>query len=193
MAPKDTEVDCVESSYPYSRSAWKGNSPKFALRVELFLDHRLCWLWGGYGIRVAMHNLPGALFESEDACDAQCHGGNILPSANLGLVAFHLHDVGKLGRYVLRYILEAYDLTISVTRGGMLHSPSSLIPSAHGRTERIGEAHVFPMGEELLIGLGVAFDKLGRHEMILLDYVVKILCCPGHLEITSIVDARPFP
>src|SRR5215208_2496128 len=32
MAPKDTEIDCVESSYSYSRSAWKGNSQKFAHR-----------------------------------------------------------------------------------------------------------------------------------------------------------------
>src|SRR5918993_14565 len=129
-----------------------------------------------------MHDLPGAVFGSEDACDAQWHGGNILPSANPGLVALHLHDVGKLRGYVLRYILEAYDLAISVTRGGTLHSLSSLIPSAHGRTERIGEAHVFPMGEDLLIGLGVAFDKLGRHEVILLDYVVKILYQGESLE-----------
>src|SRR5215203_507999 len=78
-----------------------------------------------------MDNLPGAVFGSEDACDAQCHGGNILPSANLGLVALHLHDVGKLRGYVLRYCLQASDLVISVTRGGTLHSLSS---SFHPRT-----------------------------------------------------------
>src|SRR5829696_5835917 len=31
MAPKDTEVDCVESSYPYSRCAWKVNTANFAI------------------------------------------------------------------------------------------------------------------------------------------------------------------
>jgi len=46
---------------------WKEFSPKFALRVELFLDHRLCWLWGGYGIRVAMHNLPPDFTKATDS------------------------------------------------------------------------------------------------------------------------------
>src|SRR5215208_1823825 len=166
---------------------------KFALRVELLLNHRLGWPRGGYGVCVSMHDLPGSLFESEDACDAQCHGGNILPSANPGPVALHLHDVAKLRGYVLRYILEAYDLATPVTRGGTLQSLSSLIPSAHGRTERIGKAHVFPTGEELLIGLGVSLDKLARHEVILLDYVVKLLY-PGHLrDILHRVDPLSFP
>jgi hypothetical protein len=30
------------------------------LRVGLLLDHRLCWLRGGYGLCVSVHNLPGA-------------------------------------------------------------------------------------------------------------------------------------
>src|SRR5215203_5791956 len=68
--------------------------------------------------------------------------------------------VGKLGGYVLRHVLEAYDLTIPVVGCGTLHGTSSLIPSAHGRAERVGEAYVVSMGVDLLEGLGVAIDDL---------------------------------
>src|SRR5215204_4648099 len=66
------------------------------LRVGPLLDHRLGWLWGRYGVRVTVHDLPSALFGPEYARDAQTHGADILTVANLGPVALHLHDVGKL-------------------------------------------------------------------------------------------------
>jgi len=141
---------------------------------------------------MTMHYLPLALFGPEDARDAQRHGCDLLPSADLGSVALYLHDVGKLGRYVLGHVLEVYDLAVSVTRGGTLHSPSGLIPSAHGRTERVGEAYVFGMGEVLLIRRGVALNKLGRHEMVLLDCVVEIVY-GNHPEITPMIDTSSFP
>src|SRR5215213_8959337 len=117
------------------RGAWNRNSANFALRVGLLLDHRFRWLRGGYGVRMSVHDLPSAIFGPEDARDAQSYGANILTPANLGLVALHLHDAGKLGGNELRHVLEAYDLAIPVTRGGVPHGPSGLIPSAHGRAE----------------------------------------------------------
>src|ERR671912_647274 len=138
----------------------KGNSQKFALRGDLLLYHRLCWLRGGYGVRMSVHDLPSAIFGPEDARDAQSHGGNILTPANLGPVALHLHAAGKLGGNELRHVLEAYDLAIPVVGCGPLHGPSGLIPSAHGRAERVGKTYVSSMGVHLLEGLGVAFQEL---------------------------------
>ena len=66
--------------------------------------HRLCWLRGGYGVRMSVHDLPSAIFGPEDARDTQSHGANILTPANLGPVALHLHDAGKLGGNELRRI-----------------------------------------------------------------------------------------
>src|SRR5215212_10515982 len=96
------------------RGAWNRNSANFALRVGLLLDHRFGWLRSGYGVRMSVHDLPSAIFGPEDARDAQSHGANILTAANLGPVALHLHDAGKLGGNVLRHVLEAYNLAIPV-------------------------------------------------------------------------------
>src|SRR3712207_8824636 len=54
-------------------------------RSELLLDHRFCWLRGGYGVCVSVHYLPGALFKSKDRRDPHGNRGDILPSLNLGL------------------------------------------------------------------------------------------------------------
>jgi hypothetical protein len=79
-------------------SAWKvsvlGTSPvrrseKFALRVGLLLDHRLCWLSCGYGVRVPMHYLPLAVFGSIDHRNSQVDRGNVLPCAYLGLLSLY--------------------------------------------------------------------------------------------------------
>src|SRR5215213_8872664 len=142
------------------RGAWNRNSANFALRVGLLLDHRFRWLRGGYGVRMSVHDLPSAIFGPEDARDAQSHGGNILTPANLGPVALHFHDIGKLGGNVLCQVLEAYDLAVPVVGCGTLHGPRGLIPSAHGRAEGVGEAYVLSMGVALFEGLGVAIDEL---------------------------------
>src|SRR5215211_5184228 len=68
---------CGPSCCPCHPTSWKGNSANYfalhefcelrgdgvlrsSLWVKLLLDHRLCWLRSGYGVRVPMHNLPGA-------------------------------------------------------------------------------------------------------------------------------------
>src|SRR5215211_1554922 len=107
-----------------------------------------------------MHNLPGAHFRPKDARDAQSHRGDVLASANLGLVALHLHNVGKLRGYVLRYVLKANDLAISVMQCGMLHSRSNLLPSTRGRAKGISEGYVFAMGVHHPEGLRVPFEEL---------------------------------
>ena len=111
--------------------------------MGLPLYHRFCWLRGGYGVRMSVHDLPSAIFGPEDTRDAQTHGGNILTAANLGPVALHLHDVGKLGGNVLRHDIEAYDLAIPVVGCGTLH-----VAMAIGRA--IG------MVEEETVAVGVA-------------------------------------
>src|SRR5215213_5573721 len=52
------------------RTSENSVNAKFALRVDLLLYDRLRWLYGGYGVGVPMHDLPGALFGPEDALDA---------------------------------------------------------------------------------------------------------------------------
>src|SRR5215212_3950293 len=107
-----------------------------------------------------MHNLPDTLFTPKDARNAQGNRSELLPPANLGLVALHLHDIGKLRVCVLRYQLEANDLAISVVRGGTLHSRGSLLPSTYGRAKGVSEGYVVSMGEHLLHRLGVSFEEL---------------------------------
>jgi hypothetical protein len=65
----------------------KANSQKFALRVDLLLYHRLGWPSGGYGIRMSVYDLPGAIFGAKYAPDAQGNRGDVFPPANLCLVA----------------------------------------------------------------------------------------------------------
>jgi hypothetical protein len=73
-----------------------------SLRVDLLLDHRLCWPSGGYGVRVSVHYLLGALFRPKDARNPHAKRSDIFPSTNLCLAPLHLHNVGKLSTYVLR-------------------------------------------------------------------------------------------
>jgi hypothetical protein len=82
-------------------------------KSELLLDHRSCWLRGGYGVRVPMHYLPGAIFGSKDQSNPQSDRGDIFASANLGLGPLHPHDVGELGSCVFLYGLEGDYLAIS--------------------------------------------------------------------------------
>src|SRR5215211_3574529 len=136
---------------------------------------------------MSVHDLPCATFGPEDARDAQSQGGNLLPAANLGPVALHLHNISKIGGCILRHVLEAYDLAIPVVGCGTLHGPSGLIPSAHGRAKGVGEAYVLSMGVHLLEGLWVAIDDLAQREVRSLDHLVKIVY-GSHLEITSIAE-----
>src|SRR5215208_7919216 len=63
--------------------------PKLALRVDLLLDHRLCWPRGGYGVRVPMHYLPGAILWSKDHRNPKSAWSPILTCANLDLIALY--------------------------------------------------------------------------------------------------------
>src|SRR5215204_2322283 len=71
------------------------SSKKFDLRVDLLLDHRLCSLRGGYGVRVPMHNLPLTIFfRSKDHRSPHSYPGDVLPCADLGLGPLYLYNVG---------------------------------------------------------------------------------------------------
>src|SRR3712207_5624691 len=110
------------------RGACSECSRKFALRVGLLLDDRLCCLRSGYRVCMPMHYLPSALFRSKDCRNPQREWVHILPSANLGLQLFYLDNVGKPKAHVLRYILKANDLALYIMRCGTLHSLSNLLP-----------------------------------------------------------------
>ena len=49
------------------------------------------------------------------------------------------------------------------------------------------------MGEQLLITLGTPFQEVIKRQVILLNYLVKIIFFSHLLEITSIVDTSFFP
>src|SRR5215218_2625687 len=63
-----------EDSYPSARKiiSWRTSalrsSKKFVLGAALLLYHRLGRLRGGYRIAVQVHDLPGAIFGSENHC-----------------------------------------------------------------------------------------------------------------------------
>src|SRR5215207_7876927 len=149
--------ECVEGKFCELRQNGVLRSSR---RLELLLDHRLCWLRGSYGVRVAVYDLPLAVFFwPEDHRDPKGERGDLLACSELGLWPLYPHNVGKLGRYVLRYGLKASHLAISDLRCSMLRSRGNLIPPAHGRAEGVGEGYVFSVGEDPLRRLGVPFQE----------------------------------
>src|SRR5918993_3976215 len=70
-----------------------------SLRADLLLYDRVGRLRSGYGVRVTVHDLPGALFGSKDHRDPKSERRYIFTSADLSLRPFYLHHVGKLGSY----------------------------------------------------------------------------------------------
>jgi hypothetical protein len=62
--------------------------------VELLLDHRFGWLSGGYGVRVPMHHLPGAIFWSKDHRNPQIAWGDLFDSTALCVGPLYPHDAG---------------------------------------------------------------------------------------------------
>src|SRR3712207_4809719 len=87
----------------FTRLTEKTRSRTFALRVELLLDHRLCWLSCGYGVCVPMYHLPRTVFRPKDHRDPQCGWGEVLHPAHLDLHALYPHRVRELGSHVLRH------------------------------------------------------------------------------------------
>ena len=133
---------------------------KFALRVGLLLDHRLGWLRSGYGVCVPMHCLPGILLKPKDRRNPHGNRGDIIPPLNLGLHPLHLHCVGKLSGYVLRYVLKASALAISVVRCGTLQGRSDLIPSTCRWAKGVSEGYIVSTGVDSFITFGTPFHDL---------------------------------
>src|SRR5829696_8551271 len=179
-------------SGPYSPECVEGEFSEVRSKGELLLDHRLCWLSRGYGVRVPMHYLPATILWSKDHRSPKRVWGYVLPFAYLGLQVLYLQDVGKLRGQVLRHDLEAGGPTVSAQRCGMLRSLGNLIPPTHGRSIGVGEARIISVGEELLHGFGVPFHEFVQRQLILLDQSIDLVY-GRHLEITSTVGALSFP
>ena len=161
-------------------------------KEELLLYHRLCWLRGGYGVRVSMHHLPGAIFGSKGHRDPQIAWGDLVSAANLCIGTLYPQNAGKLRCDVLCYSLEVVDLTISEYGCSTVLGLRNLLPSARGRAEGVGEGYVFSVGEKLLYRLWVPFHELLARLLELFEYSVEIIYS-SQLEITSILDALSFP
>jgi hypothetical protein len=168
------------------------SSKRFALGLELLLYHRFGWPSGSYGVRVPMHHLPGAVFGSKDHRDPQIAGCDLLSSADLRVGTLYPQDAGKLVSHVPCYGLKIVDLPISEHGCPTLLGLSNRLPSTHGRAERVGEAHIVSVGEQLLHGLGVPFHELVARLLESFEYCVEI-SYSSHLELTSIVDSSTFP
>src|SRR5919199_4572558 len=152
------------------RSAWNTHSRKLGfrsigfsevrLRIELLLYHGLCWPRCGYGIRVAMHHLPGTILRPKDRGNPQGNRGDIIPPLELGLASLYLHRVGKLSGRVLRYVLKACGLAIPELRCGTLQGLSNLIPSTRGGAKGVSEGYIVCMGVTSFITIGTPFHDL---------------------------------
>ena len=86
-----------------------------------------------------MHDFPGVVFRSEDAGNTKGDRNDLLPSADLGVEALYLHEVGKLRSFVLRHLLEASELAISVAGRGTLQPRLNRGPPARDGTKGVGE------------------------------------------------------
>src|SRR5712691_5371144 len=146
----------VRTRVPASRHALRPG--RFA--TDLLLDDRFDGLSRGDRVGVSMHHLPGAVFRSKDRRHPQSDWGDILPSANLGLVPLYPHNVGKFRSDVLRYDIESNELALSDLRRGTLPSRSNLLPSTRDRAKGISEGDVFSMGEHHLHGFRVPLHEL---------------------------------
>lgn len=74
---------------------------------RLLLDYRFGRSRAGDRICLAMHDLPAAVLMTEDRGDSQRDAAGLLASAHLHLwYPLELDDVSKLGRDVLRHLLE---------------------------------------------------------------------------------------
>jgi hypothetical protein len=52
----------------------------------------------GDRVRVAMHELPGAVLGAEDARDAETNCGEVVATTDLGPEALYFHDAGEIIR-----------------------------------------------------------------------------------------------
>src|SRR5687767_6770796 len=133
MSAPPAALCCVDRGDRAKRNSPRRGSGTLALRAGLLLDHRLRWLSRGYRVGVSVYHLPGPIFWPKDHRNPQSKWGEILSSADLGLLPLYPHGVGELGGNVLRYLLEASDLAISDLRCSMLHSLGNMLPSTCGR------------------------------------------------------------
>jgi hypothetical protein len=107
-----------------------------------------------------MHYFPLSLFRPKDRRNPHGNRADIIPPLNLGLAALYLHCVGKLSGCVLRYVLEAGGLAISVVRCGAFQGLSDLIPSTCGRAEGVSEGYIVSPLVDPFITLGTPFHDL---------------------------------
>src|SRR5688572_28751034 len=75
----------------------------------------------------------------------------------------------------------------------MLDGGSDLIPSVRRGTEWVGQGHVFPMGEQLLDGLGVTFHEAAEPQLVSLNEFVYVVCGGHRYGSPPRFVRRPYP
>jgi hypothetical protein len=116
-----------------------------------------------------MDDLPGVVFGSEDARNPKGNWSELLPSADLGLEALDLHEVRKLRSFILGYLLEARELTVSVIGCGPLQSLLNRGPSTRDRAKGVSESHILPLGEHRLVDVRVPVYERAERSVVLLE------------------------
>ena len=130
-----------------------------SLGADLLLYDRLGRLRRGYGIRVPVHHLLGAIFfRSKDHRDPQSERGNLLPSADLGLRPLYLHHVGKLRSYMFLDNLDANELAISDLLCSPIRGLISPIRPMRDTAIGVSQGYIVSTGPQLLQRLGVSFE-----------------------------------
>jgi SAM-dependent methyltransferase len=141
----------------------------------LLLEDGFRRLRRGDRVRVAMHELPGAVLGAEDAGDAETNCGEVVATTDLGPEALYFHDAGEIIRDVPCDALEADDLTVSVARSRSRSCLSDVLPTASERAERVAKRCILPMGVQSLKRLGVPFHNFAQRKMACFDRTLKII------------------
>jgi hypothetical protein len=128
-----------------------------------------------------MHNLPRPIFGSHDHRDSQAGGGDGILSAELGLRSLNPDKVCQLRSYVARDGLSLNHLAISNLRCGVVNNGSGLLPSTCERAQGVTEGYVLSMGEPLLYGFRISFQKFTHRQIELLDQFLNV-ALRSHLD-----------
>ena len=123
---------------------------------------------------MAMHDLPGAVFTTEDSRDPYRHRGHFLTSTDLGAVSLNFEHVCEVMRYVPRDLLESHDDTLAVVGCSSRERFRDLRPSASRRAEGVGESDVVLSRVQRFQRTRIPLHECAQRSMVVLDHCVEI-------------------
>lgn len=159
----------------------------------LRLRHGLRWSTSRYRIRVAMHELPSAVFRTEDARDAQGNRSDLLAPADFRLEPLDFQDVPEVRGYAFREVLELDGPAVAVVRCGSTSRLLDLTPTAGGRAKGVREGDVFTLAEKLKEGTGIPLRDLIQRAVARFNCSVEVLVRCSHVPTSSPWQGPPEP